>query len=191
MDVEEYKELALSNFDSNPGAFYGTAAGLSLGAGLIYRGVIFPLFNREARLFDTVQGFAYVLTHECDVDQNNDRHFNDLVVVCPLIPLLDFVEEYENRIGEADLRNLLVSVARNDVYRVFFLPPPPSLLGIFDLPHGALMYLNHLCSAHVSVFADGPAEALCALSNHGLDRLDWKLQNLFFRPKAEVLPRLT
>jgi cold shock CspA family protein len=31
------------------------------------------------------------------------------------------------------------------------------VLGIPDFPFGALMYLNHICSTHVSVFANGNA----------------------------------
>jgi hypothetical protein len=152
--------------------------------------VVFPLFDDTSGEFDTVQGIAYVLTHECDVDQTNVRHFNDLIVICPLVPLSTFVELYEQTFGEEQLKSLLVSAAKNDVFRVFFLPPAPGLLGVTALAAGALMYLNQLCSTHVSVFGQGKATPLCALSMRGMERLDWKLQNLLFRPKVESLPRL-
>jgi hypothetical protein len=163
MDTDGYIKLALQNFDfASPGAFYGPVGERSLGAGLIYANVIFPLFNEETSAFDTVQGLAYVATHECDVDQNNVRHFNDLVVICPLIPLNALIEEYEPSFGEEPLKSLLVSAARNDVFRVFFLPPVSDLLDVPVLRGGALLYLNQLCSTHVSVFAQ--ARAVCALS---------------------------
>jgi hypothetical protein len=185
-------DLALANFAlAKPGAFYGAAAGCSLGAGVIYGDAVFPLFDNASGAFDTVQGLVYVVTHECDVDQSNVRRFNEFVVVCPLIPLEDLVAEYESSIGESELKSLLVSAAKNDVFRVFFLPPTPSLLGVPALERGALMYLNQLCSTHVSFFIPGRATALCALSTHGLERLDWKFQNLLFRPKADDLPRVS
>jgi hypothetical protein len=185
MEVSDYSKLALDNFGfQHPGAFYGEAA-VAVGAGLIYTNVIFPLFDLESRGFDTVEGAAYVLTHECDVDPANQRHFNDHVIVCPLIPLEDFVAAYEAKFGEEGLKSFLVYAAKNEVVRVFYLPPgPPRSV----LSQGALLYLNQLCSTHVSVFQS--ACALCALSSHGLERLDWKLQNLLFRPKVDPLPRL-
>jgi hypothetical protein len=189
MQVEEYSKLALDNFGfQNPGAFYGAAPDTGVGAGLIYSKVIFPLFDLNNRVFDTVEGSAYVLTHECDVDAANNRHFNDHVVICPLIPLEDFVALYEAEFGEDKLRVFLTSLAKNEVVRVFFLPPAPQGAALL---HGALLYLNQLCSAHISVFENDDAAALCALSSYALDRLDWKLQNLLFRPKVDTLPLLT
>ena len=121
MELKNYLKLALDHFDfANPGAFYGPVGELSLGAGLIYQDVIFPLFDNERGRFDTVQGLAYVVTHECDVDQANVRHFNDLILICPLIPLAAFIEEYEAAIGVEQLKNLIVSAAKNEVFRVFF-----------------------------------------------------------------------
>jgi hypothetical protein len=189
VDPAGYLKLALENFDfANPGAFYGAARERSLGAGLVYAGVVFPLFNEERGDFDTVRGLAYVVTHECDVDQSNNRHFSDLVVICPLIPLHVIVRDYEAVLGEEQLKSLLVSVAKNEVFRVFFLPPTPDLLGVPALRGGALLYLNQLCSTHVSVFAR--AIPVCALSRRGIERLDWKLQNSLFRPKTEGLPEV-
>jgi hypothetical protein len=185
MKVDDYRKLALDNFGfQHPGAFYGNPRAAAVGAGLIYTNVIFPLFDLDNRVFDTVEGAAYVLTHECDVDPENSRNFNDHVVVCPLIPLEKFVGDYEATFGEENLKSFLVYAARNEVVRVFFLPPGPGDV----LSNGALLYLNQMCSTHVSAFE--PTNALCALSSHGLDRLDWKLQNLLFRPKVDPMPWL-
>jgi hypothetical protein len=192
MQPNEYTKLALDNFDfSTPGAFYGAAGGRALGSGLIYGGIIFPLHNNETGTFDSAEGAVYVLTHECDVDQTNVRHFNHLVVVCPIIPLESLVAEYEAAFGEEQLKGLLVHAARNEVFRLLFLPPPPRLLGVQDFPYGAMMYMNHICSTHVSGFAYGQARPICAVSERGLERIDWKFQNLLFRPKADTLPQLS
>ena len=44
MEVDDYIKLTLENFNfANPGAFYGAVAERSLGAGLIYADVVFPL----------------------------------------------------------------------------------------------------------------------------------------------------
>jgi hypothetical protein len=37
-----------------------------------------------------------------------------------LIPLAAFIEEYEAVIGVEQLKNLIVSAAKNEVFRVFF-----------------------------------------------------------------------
>jgi hypothetical protein len=189
MHLEAYSKLALESFGfQHPGAFYGDVRAPEVGAGLIYKNIRFPLFDLDSGFFDTAEGTAYVLTHECDVDRTNERKFNDHVVICPLIPLEDFVGTYEAELGEEKLKILLTSLARNEVVRVFFLPPAPQGAA---LSYGALLYLNQLCSTHISAFdKDRGASVLCALSSHALDRLDWKLQNLFFRPKFDPLPRL-
>jgi hypothetical protein len=189
MSARRYLDLALANFAfGKPGAFYGSAGGRAPGAGLIYRDVVFPHFNFETRRYDGLQGPAYVLTHECDIDQSNARHFNDLVLVCPLILFKDFVAEYERVMGAAALESFVASLAKNDVSRVFFLPPAPQSFGDVELSHGALLYLNQLCPTPVSLFS---GSAICALSTYGLERLDAKFQSHLFRPKAESLPILT
>jgi hypothetical protein len=188
MEVEAYSRLALDNFSFlYPGAFYGRVQASGIGAGLIYENIRFPLFDIGNQVFDTAEGAAYVLTHECDVDPANDRHFNDHVVICPLIPFDSFVAEYEQLLGEDKLRVFITSLAKNEVVRVFFLPPRPYGAA---LTHGALLYLNQVCSTHVSMFNTPGVTLACALSSHALDRLDWKLQNLFFREKADKLPDL-
>jgi len=189
MSAQRYLDLALANFAfQNPGAFYGSAVGRALGAGVIYRDILFPQFNPETQGYDGLQGPAYVLTHECDIDQANARHFNDLVVVCPLILFKDFVAEYERAMGAAALESFVAALGKNDISRVFFLPPAPAAFGEAELTHGALLYLNQLCHTPLSLFS---GSAICALSTYGLQRLDAKLQSHLFRPKAEPLPIVT
>ena len=84
VDIGKATRHVLDNYRFNANAFYGRADNLSLGVGLIYDGLHFPLFDETDRVFDTVEGPVYVLTHECDVDQTNERHFNEYVLICPI-----------------------------------------------------------------------------------------------------------
>ena len=107
------------------------------------------------------------------------------MLVCPLILFVDFVAEYENAMGTAALKSFVAALAKNDVSRVFFLPPTPPAFGELELSHGALLYLNQLCHTPVRLLS---SNAICALSTYGLQKLDAKFQNHLFRPKAELLP---
>ena len=183
----EAARQALQLFPLNAGAFYGAATGLSLGAGLVYSNVIYPLFNEGDGLFDTVAGTALVLTHECDADTSNDRAFNLHVLVCPIIPFDIWVERYDAEHGVGGAGGLIPHLVNDNVYRVQYLPPIPTRLSA-ALPYGGLMYLNQISHAPVATFSEH--NKVCALSQHGLRAVDYKFTNHFFRPKAEALPRL-
>jgi hypothetical protein len=90
MDVKDAYEFMMAHLLTDVGRFYGSGQSLSLGAGLLFRGVRYPIYVEATYLFMTVRGMVYVLTHECDVDPNNIRPFNDDVLICPVIPLGDF-----------------------------------------------------------------------------------------------------
>jgi hypothetical protein len=180
MTGEEAYQVLNKNTALDVGRFYGMYSNLSLGAGLLYEGVRCPVFNQEDGLFDTIESTGYVITHECDVDANNDRNFNDHVLICPVIPVEDFAAEHLQEFGDAEaLRNFLAQVAKRLVSRVVYLPP------IGGLRHGGLIYLNNLASAHVSSF-----EALrpfACVSAYGLQQVDQALTNHLLRPKSERL----
>ena|SRR5438093_374038 len=129
-----------------------------------------------------VSGLAPMPGHPRDIDQTNVRHFNDLVVVCPLILFNDFIAD---AMGAVQLESFVAALAKNDISRLFYLPPAPEVLGAGELNNGALLYLNQLCHTPVNLFSGSP---VCALSSYGLERLDAKFQNHLFRPKAEALP---
>ncbi len=180
MTVDEAHSILSEHCSVDVGRFYGKTQGLSLGAGLIYGEVRYPIFDIEERLFLTTEGPAYVLTHECDVDQTNRRAFNTDVVVCPLIPIAFFLEAYSNEFGDGDsLRNFLVEIAKRGVSRVFYFPPAAALA------HGCILYFNALASTHVSVFQDRTPSL--ALSQYALRHVDVAFQNHFMREKAEPL----
>ena len=181
MTLDEARAILTEHSSVDVGRFYGKTEGLSLGAGLIYQQVRYPIFDADERLFLTTEGTVYVLTHECDVDPGNKRAFNTDVVVCPLIPLARFLEDYSKEFGEGDsLRNFLVEIAKRGVSRVVYLPPATS-----TLEYGGLLYFNALASTHVSEFQN--CNASTALSQYGLREVDAAFQNHFLREKSQLL----
>lgn len=183
VDVRKASATALEHFQYRSVAFYGDAATLNVGAGLFYDNIRYPLYDMPGRVFDTVAGLVYVLTHECDVDAKNDRHFNDSVLICPVIDFASFVEEYAGRFSDGGLFGLLPDLAGDTVFRAFYLPPHPSV----GFANGGILYLNQICSTHIREFRAREATARFALSEYGQQILDYKLQNHLFRPKAEPL----
>ena len=91
VDIGAATEIAREKFRYKTGAFYGSHSGLDLGVGLIYDQIPYAIFDKAEKLFDTVSGLVYVLSHECDVDPNNPRFFNDYVLICPIIDYLEFI----------------------------------------------------------------------------------------------------
>ena len=183
-----YAQL-LATYRYDRGRFYGSAEGLDLGVGLVYRNAVFPTFNEEARAYDTLAGYAYIMSHECDVDQNNQRHFNDEVLAIPVLPFDDFVNSYLNEHSEGALFAFIDNLAKDEVSRVIYIPSP-SQYAAGELPKGGVLYLNSISPSPVSHFGNGGATAVCALSTYGLQIVDYKLQHHFLRPKAQRLPRL-
>jgi len=181
MTATEAHQILSHHSPLYPGKFFGASVKLSLGAGLIYETVRCPQFDLADRLFSTVESPAYVLTHECDLDPNNDRIFNEYVTICPLIPIDSFIAEFESQFDDpVSMRNFLVATARREVNRVVYIPPGPGPLGL-----GALLYLNNLASTHISEFAG--ANPLAAVSAYGLQSVDHALANHLQRPKVDRL----
>lgn len=178
-------ELAVKHCPYRAGQFYGSAEGLALGAGLIYSGVRVPALDRSLGLFRTVQAVVYVLTHECDVDGDNQRLFSSELLVCPIIRFDEWVLETAQTFSEGTVFGMIPDLARDRVYRVFFLPPVYP-----ELPSGGLLYLNQICYTHRYFFGPGFARPVCALSSYAQQILDFKIMNHLLRPKAETLPRL-
>lgn len=186
VDIGQVALLAEASFRREHavgGGFYGAADGMAIGAGIIAAPIRYPLFNASSHKFETVEGAAYVLTHECDIDAGNIRHFNDHFVICPVIPLESLVAAYDD---DGSVTGLVDAIAGNKVHRVFYLPP----YSVDGLRNGGVLYLNQLASTHVSLFEITSPRNLCALSSYGQRSLDWKLENHFKRPKAEELPRV-
>src|SRR5262245_35452528 len=75
--------------------FYAPVNHPGVGKGQIYDGVRYAVYDLGTSTFLTAEGLVYVLTHECDVEQANERVLNEEVLVCPIVPLGDLVAEYE------------------------------------------------------------------------------------------------
>ena len=127
-----------------------------------------------------------MLTHECDVDLSNDRHFNDYVLICPIILFDEFAEEFATSFSVDAFFGILPDIAADKIFRVFYFPPNFA----DELQYGGLIFLNQICSTHVNEFSENNAQPVCALSEYAQGIVDKKLQNHLFRPKAELLPRL-
>ena len=186
VDIARATKLAIDSFPFNQGAFYGSAAGLATGVGLILDGVAYPLFDENEQLFDTVAGVVYVLTHECDLDAANNRSFNEYALICPIICFREFALEFATNHSEAALFGFIPDLASNRIFRAAFIPPIDRVI----LPHGGILYLNQICSTHVMSFKTGISRPVCALSQYAQQIIDYKLVNHLFRPKADQLPRL-
>lgn len=178
MSVEEAYRLISRALPYSEGAFYGSAHGIAIGAGLLYNGVKYPLFDTALTRYRTVRGPVYVVTHECDVEQENTRPFNDSVLVCPIISLEYFVEEWQ---GMPNFPGFLGDLARRRVTRTVFIPA----VGV--LAYGGILYLNRIISTHVSVFGDAEVGTIGAVSATGLREVDAAIGNLLFREKSDYL----
>ena len=172
LNINAVTKLARDNFRYNEGAFYGSAVGLALGVGLIYSSVRHPLYNERTRLFATVEGVVNVLTHECDIDAENDRLFNDYVLICPIIPFDTFAHQFVEVQPESTLNALIPALAGDKIFRALYIPPIGD-----ELPFGGILYLNTICSTHRTLFAAGHAQPLCALSLYAQQILDRKIEN--------------
>lgn len=175
---------ALKSFKYDSGRFYGSPVGLSLGVGLIYSGINFPLLDEETKLFDTAEGMVYVLTHECD--SANERAFNDYILICPIHSLPEWIESYLEERSEESLRSFLTELGADNVHRALLVPP----ISRDALPHGGIIYLNQICNTHKKFFEQPPSRTVCALSQYAQDILDKKIENHLLREKSDRLPML-
>jgi hypothetical protein len=179
MTVDDAYAVVSDNLPYQPGAFYGSKFGTTLGAGLLYSNLRQPAFEKTTLRYRTVRATAsYVITHECDVAQSNSRPLNDSVLVCPLIPFEHFFAEFEHL---PNLPAFLGELATRDVYRAIYVP------AVGDLSYGAILYLNRIASTDVTAFEESGVECIGAVSTVGLREIDAALSNLLLREKADSL----
>lgn len=183
LDIKESYEWIEQHLQIDVGRFYGTAQGLSIGTGLLFDRIRYPVYNEEKNVFQTRKGLVYVLTHECDIDQNNIRPFNEDLLVCPIIKLEYFTKLFVEKYGGARLKEFLRNLALRNVSRLMYFPPLHE-----HLNYGGVIYFNFLGSTKVQAFALEEARKIGALSVFGLSEVDRMLQNHFFREKQQGLP---
>jgi hypothetical protein len=179
MDVAEGHAILAEHLDYDSGKFYSNLTDLPIGAGSIFSAVRLPFFDTQTALFYTSAESGYVLSHECDIDPANDRPFSDLVVICPIIPLEEWIPTYLEDHSDDDLSSLLAHIAKRNVSRVFYLPALPPALEF-----GGLMYLSQIAHTHVSALSDHGAQCLGSVTEYGLQKVDHMLQHHLLRPKA-------
>ncbi len=187
MQYQNALQVCLKSLRADPARFYGPSADLPLGSGVLVRDCAMAMPHPVEMKFDTGVGLALVLTHECDIDQNNERFFNDLLLVCPIILLDHFCAECEEDGGTGAWGGILPAIARDDVYRAMYLPPLPTQWSCPEMEGGGILYLNHISTSCVRWFSDVRHQQICSLSARGLQAFDIKLKNHLFREKANEL----
>ncbi len=166
------------------GRFYGVAEGQKLGAGQIYSGLRYPVFDEADYLFNTIEGVAIVLSHECDISQDNHRPFNDTALICPIIPLDVFFDFFSGELDQDRLKGLFSDLGKDRIYRLMYLPPINGFL-----ESGGVIYLNQVSHTHVKSFVLEGVNLITSVSDYGLRALDHKLINHLFRPKSTPMSR--
>lgn len=182
MDAQQAHQIAAAASQIDVGSFYGSSDGLAPGAGVIIDNVEFPIFDDAEGRFAVKSGLVYVVTHECDIDADNNRALNDLAVVCPVTPMQDFVAAFAE-LGEEKLAQVLDALGGRGISRAVYLPPMAAVL-----PYGGLLYLNALSHTHRSKLHNDEAKAVGCVTWKGLREIDFALEQHLRRPKADRLP---
>ena len=183
LEVDAAHSILADKLTYDPGRFCAPANDLSVGVGQIYSGIRFPLYSEDSGIYQTASGIAYVLTHECDVDQHNQRPFNTDLLVCPVIDFRNFIEEYQDEYTKEVFISFISRLALREVSRVIYIPCYGD-----ELPYGGLLYLNQITNTHISAFSREGCHRLWTVTNYGLRVIDQSLTQHLLRPKAEVLP---
>ncbi len=183
-DIKKAINTALSRFCYDAGKFYGDSSRLDLGVGLIYDQIPYAIFDKDEKLFDTAIGLVYVLSHECDVDRNNPRFFNDYVLICPIIEFSAFAEAFCAAFSEDKMMQIITDLAGDNIFRAIYIPPISQSI----LSAGGILYFNQIGNTAVSSFGEADARPVCALSSYAQHIIDRKLENHLLRPKQQFLP---
>jgi hypothetical protein len=182
MDIQKAYKILSDKSLANLSKFYGNHTHLGIGAGLIYDGIRYPVFNPENNLFQTRRGKALILTHECDIAQDNPRPFNQDVLICPIILLENFLSIYKNEPNAGDLGAYLHNISTRKVLRLMYMPHIADVM-----PYGGILYFNLITSTRIEAVNLPEAKSIAAVSAYGLEEIDMYLKNLLFREKADRL----
>lgn len=182
MELARARKIITSTALDDEGSFYGPSENLALGAGLILDGVEFPFFDIDADRFRVRAGLVLVLSHECDLDPENDRFLNDMAVVCPIIPLQALVEDAAaSGLTDNELGAFLGNVGRRRVARSVYCPPLPP-----QLEHGGIVNFNLIASTAVTKLHSG--QRIRSLTAFGHRSIWAALEEHLTRAKSETLP---
>jgi len=184
MELNEAHQYLYARLDTEVGQYYSPGTDLNIGVGQLYCGVRYPLFDLDSSLFNTVEGSVYILSHECDLDQINDRPFNELALIVPIIPFENWYEEFyqENASSPEIVHSFLGRIAKREVSRLFYFPAVGD-----HLPFGGLIYLNQITHTHMSIFNSRATQRICSVTAYGLSKVDQTLRQHLLRPKDDRL----
>lgn len=180
MRVEEAYKCIKDASNCDYGRFFSPGDSLALGKGKVFDEILYPFFSNEDKVYMTVSGLVYVLTHECDVEALNQRIFNEDILISPIIPLESLIDAYLEQSTEENLKGFLSNLGARNISRLLYLPPINQ-----SLPFGGVMFLNQISHSHVSVF--DPANSKAAVTGYGLSIIEYILENHLLRPKADRL----
>ncbi len=179
--IDDFNAKLIDSAIDKSSGFYGSSEGVSIGSGLILNDVEFATFDPAVDRFVVISGKIIVLSHECDLDGDNDRLLNDRALICPVLSISDLLERAKLKsFNQEKIDTFLVNLVKRRVSRAIFFPP------LSDLPSGGILYLNEITSTPVSRLS--AANPICAVSAYGMRVIDYSLENHLRRPKAERLP---
>ena len=181
-EIELQKILEKHKYYTKRGAFYGGVGARPLGSGMIIDNCRIPYFNADKSEFLTGRGTACVLTHECDIEPDNERPFNDKLLV---VPIIDFKIWFEHAIEKFDrdtANRIALDIVADQIFRVFFLPSIPNT----NMDYGGFVYLNEVTNVDVLDVVE-KSRIICSLSDYSFRILSFKIENHLLRPKSSQL----
>lgn len=180
MQISDAYDFIANASNTNYGRFFSTGTSVGLGKGKVYSDAIYPLFDVANTKYVTVSGLVFILTHECDIEPENQRQFNEDVLIVPIIPLEDLVSAYLAAGTAEQLTSFLTNLGAKNISRLLYLPPISSAL-----PYGGVIFLNQITNCHISVFEN--TDSIAAVTAFGLNEIELILENHLLRPKADRL----
>lgn len=185
MNVREAYDLIRGATSHNFGNFFhSTHVEEPLGVGQVYKNIRYPLYNDKEDIFETAEALIYVLSHECDVAQENERPYNEYVLVCPIIPLDSCLNYLMETKSESSMTDFCSKLGKDLVSRVVYVPPIYQ-----ELEFGGLLYFNQICYSSVSNFEEKD-NYVATTSEAALGVIDYNLLNHLFRPKEAGVPMM-
>jgi hypothetical protein len=94
--------------------------------GDLLKGIRQPIWNADTDDFQKIYANALVLSNTCDLDSANERVIPKDVVLAPLTPFSDFVEELSLLVtNKIKLATIIQAVKSQTYSNVFYLPSHP------------------------------------------------------------------
>jgi hypothetical protein len=123
--LEQFKEQNSWNNHSNTHFYLQKEYDYFLQGDLI-RGIRQPVWNHIAGDFQKIYANALILSNTCDLDLTNERVIPKDVILVPLTPFNDFVEELSLILANKDkLATIIQGIKAQTYSNVFYLPPLP------------------------------------------------------------------